>query len=149
MSVKPPPTPVYIMITTGMTENGYHFATENEVVPLTRNESRKTCQIQTDESLRVELATGGFLGGAPIVCGGDDKRNYCVDPRNAKKRLVTMTRPRNGAASLVIHDGKTLWISGGHDQNANIPLKSTEFIKTGVSKAKAGPNMPIARQVQV
>ncbi len=92
------------------------------------------------------MAVGGLLPqSGPIVCGGNDKRNYCVNPKNPKKKLVTTKKRRHEAASLVMDDG-SLWISGGYDQTEKKNMKSTEFVKPGVA-SKYGPILPIALKV--
>ena len=94
------------------------------------------CNNLTSYPETMKEATGGlvldqFGNDAILVCGGDGSNGIsdnCYSlGESAEARLVTqMTTPRTGAASLVINNGSTLWVTGGWSGLER--LDSTEFI---------------------
>ena len=72
-------------------------------------------------------ATGVFIGGSLVVCGGFPETQDCYILKKGGKSfepLPPMKEKRSGAKSIVVQD--QIWITGGHDGNKG--LKSTEFL---------------------
>ncbi len=106
-------------------------------------------------------ATGGFLEAqdnqdedpVAVVCGGDfwvesvlNDRCMILDDASGGGFL---NKARIGAASVVIDNGKTLWVTGGQDQESY--LSDTEFISRSnlqplltLTTAEQGPHLPQA-----
>ncbi len=87
------------------------------------------------------LAGGLVSGGSPLVCGGvsDSRFCYIIGSQGVKAKLI---EARFGAASVVINNGKTLWITGGQSlQNHGSLLKTSELITLGFATDK-GPELP-------
>ncbi len=77
-----------------------------------------------------DTETPNLLEYATIFCGGRDGTDDNDIPKRdcyMNGRLVAnLATGRYGAASLIIGNGKTLWVTGGH--NGYTPLYSTEVI---------------------
>ncbi len=104
-------------------------------------------------------ATGGVLeldnaGHALVVCGGEMqldsslKNHLCLalNRNNSQDTMSALNMARSGSASLVIDNGKTLWVTGGMDEYGIFPL--TEYItpsqKTSdfATNNQHGPELP-------
>ena len=102
-------------------------------------------ELLADNEPRVDSATGGLLQNSPIVCGGDDEEYgnslNCIVIGQPKMKMK-MIESRSYAACVALDDQR-LWIVGGDNsnENENIYLSSTEFIKLGQPSVK-GPDLP-------
>ncbi len=107
----------------------------------------------------VHSATGGLLNKTtPVICGGGinnwppfsslcytlteppDPAANDTDLPEDPEPVAVMSQARWGAASIVIHDGNTLWVTGG--TNGRNDLSSTEFI-TLTDGSGPGPDLPV------
>ncbi len=101
-------------------------------------------------------ATGGVLVHQGtfhiVVCSGKDKvsnddNDLCYSLSDPHKQLSGQMKPsRIGAASLVIDDGKTLWVTGGH--NSDRPSPGTNYVQVSSStefRSRDGRNLPVMK----
>ena len=123
--------------------------------PLTTGQTSEVINL-SDEDVQCEdfpklhssghLGTGGYLQGnpsGPIVCGGFNSwlfTNKCYS-FNSTIPVANMLLNRVRASSVVMDNGTTLWVTGGHDHFYH-RVRSTEFVTFGSSHA--GPDLPIA-----
>ncbi len=104
----------------------------------------------------VQHAAGGILldqdqsSASIIVCGGLDVESnekeecYRLNGSGNDRNLGSMRYDRSGAASVVMDNGKTLWMTGGYD-GRNSTLWSTEIVTLGSGFVSSyGPDLPIA-----
>jgi hypothetical protein len=88
-------------------------------------------------------ATGAFVSGSPIICGGNSGYNYYSEcylhskATNSWSFLTNMTSKRVDSASVSLK-GK-LFMMGGNDGVND--TASTEYVQDGKT-AQAGPNLP-------
>ena len=87
----------------------------------------------------------------PIVCGGDDALNgdnrcfYLSDSKRWIQLEPRMTVKREDAASIVINNGKSLWITGGLYSGSTteiLTLTSGRRISASSFSFEAGPDLP-------
>ena len=62
-------------------------------------------------ALKVSAATGGLIGSSPLICGGEPTTDACYIIGQQETVAVTMTTPRDHAASIVFNG--RLFIAGG------------------------------------
>ncbi len=104
----------------------------------------------------VQHAAGGVLldqdqsSVSIVVCGGLDVGStgkdecYRLSGSGNDRNLGSMRYGRSGAASVVMDNGKTLWVTGGYD-GFNSTLWSTEIVSLGSGLVSSyGPDLPIA-----
>ena len=102
-------------------------------------------ELLPDNEPRVDSATGGLLQNSPIVCGGEDEKYGnsldCIVIGQPEMKMK-MIESRSYAACVALDDQR-LWIVGGDNsnENENIYLSSTEFIKLGQPSVK-GSELP-------
>ncbi len=143
----------YLLVTTG-------FNTNNTEI-ISWNGQRDNCRPVQDFPLELSLATGGVLLGDngeefPVICGGlnvDEKirQKSCHMLKKATRQWTQirsqMSEGRSSAASIVIDNGKTLWITGGNG-GSSIYYKSTEVLTLldddPSFSVKPGPDLPLA-----
>ena len=90
--------------------------------------------------LKVYDATGGLIGSSPLICGGEyPTTDACYIIGQQETVAVTMTTPRNSAASIVFNG--RLFIAGGLGGSGR--LKSTEWISLEEGATPAGA-LPIS-----
>ncbi len=100
-------------------------------------------------------ATGAVVNRAPIICGGysqteDAIIDKCYSPLDPSRPIVTLTKARQYAASILL-DSETLWITGGgvpldyyvQEQEKTV-VDSTEYVSLPANQAHPGPNLPQA-----
>ena len=130
----------FLLVSSGYGTNGYTKNTE------VLNLDSKDAQTPTykNHSIGIAGATGGFIAGQFITCGGytyGDPIKECYKIGTTNTSLHgTMKKKRQYAASIVLAD--KLWILGGSDEN-NILLNSTEYIFHD-GRQEDGPGLPIA-----
>ena len=87
---------------------------------------------------------GLMAGNVPVICGGRKDVSSIVSDKcytlGNSTPLATMSTPRYEAAGVVLDDGQTLWITGGHKAHAK-GLKSTEYFKLN-EDIQSGPDLP-------
>ena len=72
-----------------------------------------------DYPMKLSYATGGLVGGKPVVCGGLDddfeRSEQCYVLENNKWTfLAEMISQRSSSSSVVTPDGNSLFITGGN-----------------------------------
>ena len=72
-----------------------------------------------DFPMKMSYATGGLIGGKPVVCGGLDddfeRSEQCYVLENNKWTfLAEMISQRSSSSSVVTPDGNSLFITGGN-----------------------------------
>lgn len=133
---------------------GNLIANVSEVIDL--SESGSNCSNFDNYPIDVIGATGGLLDNeTPLVCGGRSPTwpypltNSCYIIGHGDDIAVKMSVKRKDAASIVLDDGKTLFVTGGvswqADFNTDNDLKTTELIQFngGSGSTSPGPEMPI------
>ena len=86
----------------------------SEVIDLDRPDYQ--CESLGDFPIQTYGATGGLINGEPLICGGyaNPSSSGCFTIGNSDPLAnLTMTN-RQYTSSLVIDQGKTLWVTGGH-----------------------------------
>ncbi len=110
------------------------------------------CKAVQDLSLRFSGPTSGLLFSAsaprkpvPVICDMDTCNFLDLSTRKWTAIKEQFGRKRSGAASIVIDNGRTLWITGGQFQR-RFCYNSTVFVSTTESSPftiKPGPELPI------
>ena len=131
---------------TGYTGSAY--VNHVQVVDMTSN---KPCANLQQYPISMNTASGGVVGGVPMICGGSgkasgessfDKRKECYTynkSSHAWKIHANLNVKRWGHSSVVVDDA--LWVLGGYNSGN---LASTEYVRTDGTVA-AGPNLPSPR----
>ena len=102
-----------ILVTTGVSDD----SEETEVWNL---ETESVCENDLpDYPMKLSYATGGLIGGKPVVCGGLDddfeRSEQCyVLENNRWTFLAEMISKRSSSSSVVTPDGNSLFITGGN-----------------------------------
>ncbi len=125
-------------------------------------------QLLANFPYRMEKATGGLVRGddegnlVPLICGGlevmdhhgfnGEQTDRCFmatvmeeqDPDVMTEMPVKLIQARRSASSVVINDGKTLWITGGwKNEGWDQELDSTEFVQLVPAPVSIqGPKLP-------
>ncbi len=89
---------------------------------------------------RIEGAVGGLIQeDLPFICGGANTRNcYAIGQDGVSTTLI---KKRYLAASAVIDNGQTLFVTGGITYSKSV-TKSTELARPG-KVSDPGPDLPI------
>ena len=101
-----------ILVTTGVSDD----SEETEVWDL---DTESVCENDLpDYPMKMSYATGGLIGGKPVVCGGLDddfeRSEQCYVLENNKWTfLAEMISQRSSSSSVVTPDGNSLFITGG------------------------------------
>ncbi len=113
------------------------------------------CQDFQDFPTILATATGGFLEpNTPLICGGL-RRDWndihmslvnvpeagCYTPGQVAP-VVNMSLARMGPASIVIDNGKSLWVTGGSDQ-LHSTFSSSEIVQVDPPIVMPGPDLPL------
>ena len=134
------------MIVTGKTRilSEDDFLTSTEIIDL-RDENVQ-CDGWTQIQTPLSFANAGFLEGKYVICGGDKPGNvrsnecYTIDNNAPTFTLFgSMSSNRTNAASMIIPNLHTIWITGGHDENWPY-LDSSELISSDGS-TEEGPSL--------
>ena len=128
---------IYTGVTTATTANQFKNTNQSEIIDFSTSGSTK-CPTWANYPHDTKGATGGFLGGNIIICGGTHQNSdecHIVSPTRTKV-VTKMKSKRYEAASLVINENY-LWISGGSDGSNT--LYSSEFINI---ETMEGPDLP-------
>ncbi len=117
-------------------------------------QSLTKCQAVQDQAqsmYAVDKATGGLLlrnaSHIPIVCGGTsynvaNQNCYKLERQSLPTAVGVLSRMRLGAASAVILNGTTLWVTGGASFS-DLPSATTEWINVSMtSGSNDGPPGP-------
>ena len=102
-----------ILVTTGVSDD----SEETEVWNL---DTESVCENDLpDYPMKLSYATGGLIGGKPVVCGGLDddfeRSEQCyVLENNRWTFLAEMIYKRSSSSSVVTPDGNSLFITGGN-----------------------------------
>ena len=102
-----------ILVTTGVSDD----SEETEVWNL---DTESVCGNDLpDYPMKMSYATGGLIGGKPVVCGGLDddfeRSEQCYVLENNKWTfLAEMISKRSSSSSVVTPDGNSLFITGGN-----------------------------------
>ena len=102
-----------ILVTTGVSDD----SEETEVWNL---DTESVCENDLpDFPMKMSYATGGLIGGKPVVCGGLDddfaRSEQCYVLENNKWTfLAEMISKRSSSSSVVTPDGNSLFITGGN-----------------------------------
>ncbi len=96
---------------------------------------------------KVYSAVGGFVKGVPLICGGYNTEsivyeNIChtVGKEDGAGLPFNMTDARFLASSIVINEGKVLWITGGRDRSYT-KLNTSNYVNV-VGGSNIGPDLP-------
>ena len=128
--------------------HNYKYTNHAQVVDM---KSNNTCNNLQNYPIRIISASGGVIGGSPIICGGYGKASgesryenrkecYVYDKSSQTWKLhAIMNKKRRFSSSVVINGA--LWVLGGKHRHT---LDSTEYIHTN-GTVVAGPNLPAPR----
>ncbi len=119
---------------------------ESEVIHL--EDPTMQCASYGSYPIEVSYATGGFVRGMPVICGGycfgctfaRTSDCYTIGNTTAVAKLETR---RDEAMSIVINDGRILWVTGGQN-NPDGVMNSTEYAST--MSVDIGPTLPVAME---
>ena len=117
------------------------FITKLETIDLSTSTS--TCLDWIDYPIGVYEATGGLLGGIPVICGGQSGAN--VENMCYAIGVGAMSTKRMRAASVALN-GERLWISGGF--TGSNELSSSEFVNID-GQTTPGPELPFSIQMHI
>ncbi len=137
-----------------------------EVFKLTQSNKLLDCVSSLAVPLALQDSTGGVMldqeqGSVNvIICGGVDagskQRDECyrlsgsdAGNNNDNMYLGSLSHSRSGADSVIMDDGKSLWVTGGRSNvEAISPLWSTEIVNLGSGSnnvvSSYGPDLPVA-----
>ncbi len=120
--------------------------------------SHQQCQRSINEfPFHLNNGYGGYLqtgskSGAVVcgVSGRQDVKDKCYFLPSGSTRWIqveqSLMEHRDHAASIVINDGKTLWITGGGGYTPKDKLRSTDFVTlldNGSISITPGPDLPL------
>lgn len=104
----------------------------------------KKCQALPDYPLAVNGASGAFVDGFVLVCGGNfatgtySNKCFKLGPQKIWEESITMSAPRQGAAMVNIM-GRAMMFGGYSGRNY---LDSTEILDVRSETTKPGPKLP-------
>ncbi len=138
-----------LLITTGWP---FYGRSRTEVIHI--GDFQAVCQDMPDYRVQCAGAVGGLLYNhshnqqIPLVCGGSGNVDKCYvvgqEEADAEDQVsITMRYARKQAASVVINEGTTLWITGG-----GTPVgitRTTEYVT--MSGSIDGPDLPMVPKV--
>ncbi len=101
---------------------------------------RSSRKLEHDNPATEDISNNGpFSAFAPVICGGLDELGlmpnmncYQIKDSSSKPKVVGwFSHARESAASIVIQDGTTLWVTGGLDVSSYTNTETTEWIHIG------------------
>ena len=115
-----------LLIAGGMDKHGNSIKS-SEVLVNADQDQNWTCSRSFDLPISLHSTTGNVIirevdgQKMPVVCGGvnrvsqdnwsNKKECYILDHK--PKWFAELSSPKEGAASVLLHDGQTLWVAGG------------------------------------
>ena len=129
--------------------HNYKYTNHAQVVDM---KSNNTCTNLKNYPINIKFASGGVIGGSPMICGGFGKASgeskeqsrdecYAYDKLSWAWTLhANLNSERKHLSSSVINGA--LWVSGG--MMAGNVDGTTEYIHAN-GTVVAGPNLPVAR----
>ncbi len=148
-----------LLLTTGW--NGQHAVGDTESFNIGNGQSNMSmCQPQSNQTQSMyafNKATGGLLRGLnqgvneeniaftniPLVCGGithngeANDKCYRLETNQFPTVVGRMSRARLGAATTVLFNGTTLWVTGGHSLS-NIATNTSEWLSLSAAASLDG-----------
>ena len=120
-----------VLITTGYPYDNGVFS---EVIDV--NNWNVTCESLPDFPVRIAYATGGFLMGRPLICGGESSFSRCYFLDNFD--FIDLSQPRIGSDGIVLNETTFLIIGGSRNKTDN----TTELVDVVTGLSKQGPEIP-------
>ena len=139
-----------VLIITGKT----HLLAENDFLISTEIIDLRDEKIQCSSWPNIHpplgFANAGFLDGKYVICGGDKvaftHSNLCYTMDNNAPTFTffgSMSSSRTYGASMITPYSQKMWITGGHNENSDVHLMSSELISNDGS-TEEGPTLPKA-----
>ena len=122
-----------VLITTGIAFGP--TATSSEVIDF--SEESNVCENFIDFPIITYGATGQMTN-LPIICGGENSDVPATDScftitKDKTEEIVSMSKPRSGAASLSILNHSKLWITGGLSGGFVADTEIIDFVQNTTS----------------